>query len=167
MALSTLADLFHDTLRDVYWAENHLVKALPKMAEAASSVDLADALLKHHAETQIHVQRLEQIFGILEKPVSAKKCEAMAGLSAEGDHVVEEVDDEAVRDAGIIGAAQAVEHYEIARYGTLLAWANELSLDDAAGLLEETLEEEKAADEALSGLSDTVNAEAMTEAEDA
>ena len=167
MAVSTLADLFHDTLRDVYWAENHLVKALPKMAEAASSVDLADAILKHHTETQTHVRRLEPIFGILDKPADAKKCEAMEGLSAEGDHVIEEVDDEAVRDAGIIGAAQAVEHYEIARYGTLLAWANELGLDDAAGLLEDTLEEEKAADEALSGLSDTVNAEAVTEVEDA
>lgn len=167
MPVSSLVDLFHDTLRDVYWAEKHLVKALPKMAEAASSTELAEAILKHQAETETQVERLEQVFEMIEKPTSAKKCEAMAGLSAEGDHVIEEVDDEAVRDAGIIGAAQAVEHYEIARYGTLAAWATQLGLDDAAALLEETLAEEKAADDTLSALSETLNAEALTEAETA
>jgi ferritin-like metal-binding protein YciE len=160
MTVSTLSDLFYDTLRDVYWAEKHLVKALPKMAKAASSTELADAILKHQAETETHVERLERVFGIIDKTARAKKCEAMVGLSAEGDHVLEEVDEDPVRDIGIIGAAQAVEHYEIARYGTLAAWARQLGLKDAAKLLAETLEEEKAADQTLSQLAETVNAEA-------
>jgi ferritin-like metal-binding protein YciE len=160
MPVSSLTDLFHDTLRDVYWAEKHLVKALPKMAKAASSADLTEAILKHQAETETHVERLEKVFSIIDKAARAKKCEAMVGLSAEGDHVLEEVEDDEVRDVGIIGAAQAVEHYEIARYGTLAAWAKQLGLNDAAKLLAETLEEEKAADETLNELAETINAEA-------
>lgn len=160
MPVSSLMDLFHDTLRDVYWAEKHLVKTLPKMAKAASSTELADAILKHHAETEGQVERLEQVFGMIDKAARAKKCEAMVGLSAEGDHVLEEIEDEEVRDVGIIGAAQAVEHYEIARYGTLAVWAKQLGLTDAVDLLVETLEEEKAADEKLSQLADSINADA-------
>lgn len=163
MAMQSLADLFHDTLRDVYWAEKHLVKALPKLAKAASSVKLADALTSHRAETEEQVARLERVFEMIGETPRAKKCEAMVGLSAEADHVVEETEQEAVRDAGIVGAAQAVEHYEIARYGTLIAWARLLGHDDAAELLEETLAEEEAADEKLSMVSEGVNQEADTE----
>jgi ferritin-like metal-binding protein YciE len=167
MSVTSLSDLFHDTLRDIYWAEKHLVKALPKMAKAAANPELAEAITKHQAETDTHVARIEQVFEIIDKSARAKKCEAMVGLSAEGDHVLEEVDDETVRDVGIIGAAQAVEHYEIARYGTLAAWARQLGHDDAAELLEETLAEEKAADEALSGIADRVNSDAERETETA
>jgi ferritin-like metal-binding protein YciE len=165
MSVNSLTDLFHDTLRDIYWAEKHLVKALPKMAKAASSTELSEAILKHQAETELHVERLEQVFEMIGKAPRAKKCEAMVGLSAEGDHVMEEVEDDTVRDVGIIGAAQSVEHYEIARYGTLAAWAKQLGLDDAVELLVTTLKEEKAADEILSGLADTINVEAEAEAE--
>jgi ferritin-like metal-binding protein YciE len=159
MSVTSLSDLFHDTLRDIDWAEKHLVKALPKMAKAAANPELAEAIIKHQAETEMHVERIEQVFEIIDKSARAKKCEAMVGLSAEGDHVLEEVDDETVRDVGIIGAAQAVEHYEIARYGTLAAWARLLGHDDAAELLEETLAEERAADETLSGIADRVNSD--------
>ena len=166
MATSTLSDLFYDTLRDVYWAEKHLLKALPKLAKNASSEDLAQAFTDHKEETEGHVERLEQVFKILDKTARAKKCEAMVGLSAEADHVLEEVDDETVRDVGIIAAAQAVEHYEMARYGALTAWAKLLGHDDAAELLAATLEEEKVADELLTSLSETINlqAEAAREA---
>lgn len=160
MPVTNLSDLFHDTLRDVYWAEKHLVKTLPKIAKAASTAELAEAILKHHAETETHVERLEKVFRILDKTARGKKCEAMVGLSAEGDHVIEEVEDDLVRDVGIIGAAQAVEHYEIARYGTLAAWAKQLGLPDAVKLLVQTLEEEKVADETLSQLADEINTEA-------
>ena len=165
MSVSTLNDLFYDTLRDVYWAEKHLLKALPKLAKKAESEELAAALESHRAETEGHVERLEQIFEMIDKAARAKKCEAMVGLSAEADHVLKEVEDKTVRDVGIIGAAQAVEHYEIARYGALAAWAKQLGMDDAAELLVQTLEEEKAADEKLSTLADTINAGAeMAEA---
>ena len=160
MSVSTLMDLFHETLRDVYWAEKHLLKALPKMAKKAESEELADAFESHRAETEGHVARLEQIFEMIDKAARAKKCEAMVGLSAEADHVMQEVEERSVRDVGLIGAAQAVEHYEIARYGTLAAWAKLLGLNDAVKLLVKTLEEEKAADEKLSTLSDSLNPEA-------
>jgi ferritin-like metal-binding protein YciE len=160
MPVSTLNDLFHDTLRDVYWAEKHLLKALPKLAKKTEHAELAEALESHRAETEGHVERLEQIFEMIDKAARAKKCEAMVGLSAEADHVLKEVDDKMVRDVGIIGAAQAVEHYEIARYGALAAWAKQLGMDDALELLVETLEEEKAADEKLNTLADAINAEA-------
>jgi ferritin-like metal-binding protein YciE len=160
MPVSSLNDLFHDTLRDVYWAEKHLVKSLPKMAKAAASSELATAILNHRAETETHVERLERIFEIIEKTARAKKCEAMVGLSAEGEHVLEEVEDEQIRDVGIIGAAQAVEHYEIARYGTLAAWAKQLGLNEAVKLLLVTLKEEKAADEKLSELAESINTDA-------
>jgi ferritin-like metal-binding protein YciE len=163
MATETLNDLFYDTLRDMYWAEKHLLKALPKLAKKASNPDLIQALENHLEETETHVQRLERVFEIIDKPARAKKCEAMVGLSAEADHVLEETEKGMVRDAGIIGAAQAVEHYEIARYGTLAAWAEILELIDAKNLLGQTLEEEEAADELLTEVSEGVNPSAEAE----
>jgi ferritin-like metal-binding protein YciE len=160
MAADALLDLFHDTLRDIYWAEKHLLKALPKLAKNAANPELGQALEDHRRETEGQVERLERVFAIIDKAARGKKCEAMVGLSAEADEVLEEVDDDMVRDAGIIGAAQAVEHYEIARYGTLKAWAKLLGEDEAADLLDQTLEEEKAADKKLTMLSDSINLEA-------
>jgi ferritin-like metal-binding protein YciE len=157
MALDSLDALFEDTLRDVYYAEKKLTKILPKMAKKAGASELADAFLSHATETEGHVKRLEKIFGMIDKAARGKKCEALEGLSAEGDHVMEEAETEAVLDAGLIASAQAVEHYEIARYGTLIAWAGQLNMSDAASLLEETLAEEKAADEKLSGLAEKIN----------
>ena len=163
MATETLNDLFYDTLRDVYWAEKHLVKALPKLAKKASSPELVEALENHRDQTQGHIGRLEQVFEMIDRPARAKKCEAMVGLSAEADHVIEEGEKGPVRDAGIIGAAQAVEHYEIARYGTLAAWAKILGLPKVKNLLGQTLDEEEAADALLTTVSDSVNPSAEAE----
>jgi ferritin-like metal-binding protein YciE len=157
MPLATLDALFEDTLRDMYYAEKKLVKTLPKMAKKATSEDLADAFNTHKTETEGHVKRIEEIFEMLGKAARAKKCEAMEGLTKEGAHVMEEAEEDGVLDAGLIASAQAVEHYEIARYGTLIAWANQLDLSDAAALLEENLSEEKAADEKLTSIAETVN----------
>ncbi|MGE3876290.1 MAG: ferritin-like domain-containing protein [Parvibaculaceae bacterium] len=157
MPLNTLDALFEDTLRDMYYAEKKLVKTLPKMAKKASSEDLADAFTSHKTETEGHVERIEKVFEILGRPARAKKCEAMEGLAKEGTHVMDEAEEDGVLDAGLIASAQAVEHYEIARYGTLIAWANQLDLKDAVSLLEENLAEEKAADEKLSSIAETVN----------
>jgi ferritin-like metal-binding protein YciE len=154
MAVKNLEDLFHETLKDIYYAEKKLVKTLPKMAKKASSPDLKSAIQEHLAETETQVQRLEQIFEAMGKRAVSKKCEAMDGILKEADEVTSEIEDERALDAGIISSAQTVEHYEIARYGTLVSWANELGMSDAAGLLEETLEEEKAADQKLSGLAE-------------
>jgi ferritin-like metal-binding protein YciE len=163
MSAATLADLFHDTLRDVYWAEKHLLKALPKLAKASSSPELYDAFLAHREETEAQVQRLEQVFEMIDKTARAKTCEAMVGLSEEANHVVEEVETGRVRDAGLIAAAQAVEHYEIARYGALAAWAKQLGMQDAAMLLGQTLKEEEAADKKLNALSSRINAAAESD----
>jgi ferritin-like metal-binding protein YciE len=160
MAMDTLTSLFEDMLRDMYYAEKKLTKILPKMAKKATTEELAEAFTSHASETQGHVERLEEVFQMLGKTARAKKCEALEGLSAEGDHVMEEAEDENVLDAGLIASAQAVEHYEMARYGTLIAWATQLEMPEAADLLKETLEEEKAADEKLNGLSEAVNAAA-------
>jgi ferritin-like metal-binding protein YciE len=157
MPLNTLDALFEDTLRDMYYAEKKLVKTLPKMAKKASSGELADAFNSHKTETEGHVERIEKVFEMLGKTARAKKCEAMEGLAKEGAHVMEEADKDGVMDAGLIASAQAVEHYEIARYGTLIAWANQLDLSDVAALLEENLAEEKAADEKLTSIAETVN----------
>jgi ferritin-like metal-binding protein YciE len=157
MAMDSLEALFEDTLRDMYYAEKKLTKILPKMAKKATTEELSEAFTSHAAETQGQVERLEKVFKLLDKTARAKKCEALEGLSAEGDHVMEEAEDDGVMDAGLIASAQAVEHYEIARYGTLIAWANQLAMSDAANLLSESLEEEKAADEKLSGLAESVN----------
>jgi ferritin-like metal-binding protein YciE len=155
MAVSTLEDLFHETLKDIYYAEKKLTKVLPKMAKKAGSPDLKAAIQEHLTETEGHVKRLEQIFEDMGKRAVSKKCEAMDGILKEADEVTGEIEDKRTLDAGIISSAQTVEHYEIARYGTLVSWANELGMSDAAGLLEATLEEEKAADEKLSGLAES------------
>lgn len=149
MAEKSLKDLFVTTLKDVYHAEKQILKALPKMAKNAESDELKEALEHHRKETEGQVERLEEVFKLLGMKPSAKTCEAIKGLLAEGEEVIEECEDGKVCDAGMIAAAQAVEHYEIARYGTLRAWAEELGMEDAAGLFEETLEEEKKADETL------------------
>jgi ferritin-like metal-binding protein YciE len=157
MPMDSLEALFEDTLRDIYYAEKKLTKILPKMAKKATTEDLAEAFTSHAEETRGQVQRIEQVFKLLDKTPRAKKCEALEGLSAEGDHVMEGAEDGGVMDAGLIASAQAVEHYEIARYGALIAWANQLGMNDAAELLSESLEEEKAADEKLGGLAESVN----------
>jgi ferritin-like metal-binding protein YciE len=161
MSLATLDDLFHNTLRDMYYAEKKLLKALPKMAKASSNTELAEAFQNHLSETEDQVGRIEQVFEIIAKTPRAKKCPAMDGLVEEGEEVIEEGDDDNVKDAGMIAAAQAVEHYEIARYGALVAWANRLDLSDAASLLEESLAEEKAADELLNKIAKDVNESAQ------
>jgi|SRR5437762_928144 len=157
MALDSLNALFEDSLRDMYYAEKKLTRILPKMSKKATNPELADAFTSHAEETQDQVDRIEQVFGMIDKTPRAKKCEALEGLSAEGDHVMEEAEEDGVMDAGLVASAQAVEHYEIARYGTLIAWANQLDMSDAASLLEESLAEEKAADEKLTGIAGQVN----------
>jgi ferritin-like metal-binding protein YciE len=154
MAVKSLDDLFYDTLRDIYYAEKKLVTALPKMAKLAQSSELRQAMQKHLDETREHVQRLEQVFETLGKRATAKKCEAMDGIIAEAEEVASEIKAEEVLDAALISSAQTVEHYEIARYGTLCAWARELGMEDAEKLLQQTLEEEKATDEKLSMLAE-------------
>jgi ferritin-like metal-binding protein YciE len=159
----TLEKLFHDTLRDVYYAEKKLVKTLPKLARKATNEALSQAFTDHLAETEGQVARLENVFKLIEKSPRGKTCPAMDGLVEEGSELMEELDPGSLLDAGLIGAGQAVEHYEIARYGTLCAWAEQLGLNNAKDLLGQTLEEEKAADEKLSALSDEINAEAGSE----
>ena len=161
MPLNTLNALFEDTLRDMYYAEKKLVKTLPKMAKSANDEELSSAFTSHLTETMGQVQRLEKVFDIIGRPARAKKCEAMEGLTKEGAHVMEEADDDGVMDAGLIASAQAVEHYEIARYGTLIAWANELDIAGAGALLEQNLAEEKAADKKLSDIADKINPSAQ------
>ncbi|MDA6071119.1 ferritin-like domain-containing protein [Flavobacterium sp. AC] len=145
-AATELKELFIDSLKDIYWAENALVGALPKMAANATSASLASAIKEHHAVTQNQVARLEQVFELVGEKAEGKKCEAMAGLLKEGDSILEETVPGAVRDAGIIAASQKIEHYEIATYGTLVAFAKTLGENDAAKLLTQTLAEEKEAD---------------------
>jgi len=144
--MESLEDLMHDELKDIYDAEKQLTKALPKLAKKASNDQLRQAIEQHLQETQGHVERLEQIFEQLGMPARGKKCDAMKHLIEEGNDMIAEADEEAVRDAVMIASAQKVEHYEIASYGTLRTWANMLEKNDAAALLEETLEEEKEAD---------------------
>jgi ferritin-like metal-binding protein YciE len=158
MAVKTLNDLFVETLKDLYYVEKKLVKTLPKMAQKATSPELKEAIDEHLTETETHVQRLEQIFELLDKKASAKTCEALEGLLKEADEVTGEIDDDQTLDAAIISSAQTVEHYEIARYGTLACWATEIGNTEVAELLEQTLEEEKAADEKLSEIAeDAIN----------
>lgn len=145
-AATELKELFVDSLKDIYWAENALVGALPKMAANASSPGLASAILEHLDITEFQVDRLKQVFDLLGEKAEAKKCEAMAGLLKEGDSILEETTPGPVRDAGIIAASQKIEHYEIATYGTLVAFAKTLGENDAAKLLTQTLAEEKEAD---------------------
>lgn len=145
-AAADLRDLFLDSLKDIYWAENALVGALPKMAANATAAALRSAITEHLLVTELQVTRLEKIFDLLGEKAEGKKCEAMAGLLKEGDTILEETSPGAVRDAGIIAASQKIEHYEIATYGTLAAFAKSLGENDAAKLLTQTLAEEKEAD---------------------
>ncbi|HZR60270.1 MAG TPA: ferritin-like domain-containing protein [Xanthobacteraceae bacterium] len=150
----TLDDLFEETLKDIFYAENKILKALPKMAKAAQSDDLKAAFEKHLEETEEHVSRLEQVFKMIEVAPRGKKCEAIEGIIEEGADIMKEFKGAPALDAGLVSAAQAVEHYEIARYGTLKRWAEMMGLDEAVQLLEETLEEEKNTDAALTELAD-------------
>src|SRR6187551_1254832 len=151
-----LDDLFHDTLKDIYFAEKKILSTLPKMAKAAQSKELKAAFEKHHGETEGQIERLEKVFAAIEKKPQGKTCAAIVGITDEGAEIMEEYKGSPALDAGLLAAAQAVEHYEISRYGTLIAWAEELGLDDAAvSLLEETLEEEEATDEALTEIAKT------------
>jgi len=145
-AAANLRDFFIDSLKDIYWAENALVGALPKMAANATSSSLANAILEHLEVTKNQVSRLEKVFDLVGEKAEEKKCEAMAGLLKEGDGILEETEPGAVRDAGIIAASQKIEHYEITSYGTLSAFAKTLGENDAAKLLTQTLAEEKEAD---------------------
>jgi len=160
-----LEELFVDELKDIYWAEKHLLKALPKMAKAATSDTLRKAFTEHLAATQNHVNRLEKAFGLLGEKVQAKKCEAMAGLTKEGEGIIEDTEKGTVtRDVGLIMAAQKVEHYEIATYGSLAQLAKTLGKNDVAKLMVETLEEEREADQLLTNIAENnINVEATTE----
>jgi ferritin-like metal-binding protein YciE len=159
-----LSDLFHDTLKDVYFAENKILKTLPKMAKAAQSKDLKAAFVKHERETRGQVKRLEGVFKILGKPARAKTCDAILGITDEGAEIMKEYKGMPALDAGLLAAAQAVEHYEMSRYGTLRTWAEELGMPDAVALLDATLAEEKATDAALTTLAKSVvNVEAEAE----
>ena len=160
---SALLELFVDQLKDIYWAEKHLLKALPKMQKAATTQELQSALETHTEQTQVHVERLEEVFELLEEKAQAKKCEGMEGLVEEGQSVIDETEKgAATRDVGIIISAQKVEHYEIATYGTLAAFAKVLGHKEALKNLLKTLEEEKKADELLTGIADTaLNSAAM------
>lgn len=160
-AASGLTELFEDGLKDIYWAEKALTKALPLMAKNATSPELIDAINNHLIETEEQIARLEKVFEIIGKKASAKKCDAMEGLIEEGKGILEETEVGVVRDAGIIAASQKIEHYEIATYGTLRQFAETLGLPEAAALLEETLDEEKGADKKLTEVAvNAVNLEA-------
>lgn len=148
----TLDDLFLDTLKDIYYAEKQIVKTLPKMAKAASSPQLKAGFEKHLEESEGHIDRLEKVFDILGKPARGKTCDAILGIIEEGKSIIEDFKGTIALDAGLISSAQAVEHYEIARYGTLRTWAEQLGLTDAARLLQQTLDEEEATDQKLTQL---------------
>ena len=157
----TLQDLFHDTLKDIYFAEKKILSALPKMAKAANSDELRAAFEKHERETEGQVDRLEQVFEILGEAPKGKTCDAILGLIEEGQEIMKEYKGNPALDAGLLAAAQAIEHYEISRYGTLKTWAGELGMDEVVRLLDTTLAEEKKTDEALTQLAETlVNQEA-------
>jgi ferritin-like metal-binding protein YciE len=151
----TLRDLFHDTLKDIYFAEKKILTALPKMAKAAQSEDLKAAFEKHEGETEEQVNRLEQVFEEIDAKPQGKTCDAIMGIIEEGQEIMKEYKGQPALDAGLLAAAQAVEHYEISRYGTLKTWAQELGLEQAVKLLDETLEEEKATDAALTELAES------------
>ena len=162
---SLLQELFHDELKDIYWAEKHLLKALPKMAKAATSEELSQSFTDHLEATKEHVSRLEEAFELLGEKAQAKKCEAMAGLTKEGDGIIEDTEKGTLtRDVGLIMAAQKVEHYEIATYGSLAQLAKTLGKNDIAALMIQTLNEEKEADELLTGIAENnINVEAAAE----
>lgn len=150
----TLEDLFLENLKDIYYAERKILVALPKLAKAVKSGELRAAFEKHVHETQGQVERLQQVFKMLKQPPKGKTCPAILGLVEEGEEVMEEFEDSPALDAGLLSGAQAVEHYEMARYGTLVAWAQQLGMADAARLLQQTLDEEKKTDAALNKLAE-------------
>ena len=156
-----LDELFHDTLKDIYFAEKKIFATLPKMAKAAQAPELKKAFEKHRGETEIQIQRLEKVFAAIEKKPQGKKCAAIVGITDEGAEIMQDYKGSPALDAGLLAAAQAVEHYEISRYGTMKTWAMELGLSEAARLLDQTLEEEKKTDEALTVIAkNVVNQEA-------
>ncbi|RUT29324.1 ferritin-like domain-containing protein [Arsenicitalea aurantiaca] len=149
MAIKSLDDLFLHTLKDVYFAENHLTKKLPIMAAKAWNKELTELFEEHLAETRVQIERLERVFEVLGQKPAGEECPAIEGITEEAEELIEEIKDKTTLDAALIASAQAVEHYEITRYGTLIAWAKELGQDEVADLLRETLAEEKAADSKL------------------
>ena len=156
MADKKLDDLFYDTLKDIYFAERQILKALPKMAKAAQSKELKSAFLTHRDETEQHVERLQQVFEIIGKRAQGKTCEAIKGILEEGEEIMDEYSESEALDAGLAASAQAVEHYEMSRYGTLRTWAAQLGKNDVVKLLDATLQEEKKTDALLSKLAETV-----------
>jgi ferritin-like metal-binding protein YciE len=152
----TLDDLFLDTIKDIYYAEKQIVKTLPKMAKAATAPELKAGFEQHAEETQGHIERLEQVFELIGKPARGKTCDAILGILEEGKSIMEDFKGTVALDAGLVSAAQAVEHYEIARYGTLKTWATQLGLTEAAALLDATLKEEVATDKKLTQVATTV-----------
>lgn len=164
---SMLKEFFIDELKDIYWAEKHLIKAIPKMQKAATSAELQQAFAGHLETTKTHVSRLEEVFELLDHKAVAKKCEAMEGLTKEGESIIEDTEEgTATRDVGLILAAQKVEHYEISTYGGLTQLAKTLGLNNVAKLLHTTLQEEKEADELLTGIAEShVNNESLRERE--
>nr|WP_315150416.1 ferritin-like domain-containing protein [uncultured Flavobacterium sp.] len=166
-AAEGLRELFVDSLKDIYWAEKALTKALPKMAKNATSEDLIATINDHLVVTEEQITRLEQVFDLIGEKATAKKCDAMEGLIKEGESIVEETEVGAVRDAGIIAASQKIEHYEIATYGTLAAFAQTLGEEEAVALLQQTLDEEKEADTLLTEVAyNNINFEAAAEDEE-
>lgn len=153
-AEKTLNDLFLDTLKDIYYAEKQILKALPKMAKSAESTEVRKAFETHTRETEGQVKRLEQVFDMLGKPARGKTCPAINGMIEEGKEIMDDFKKTEALDAGLVSAAQAVEHYEIARYGTLRTWATQLGMRDAARLLDQTLQEEKRTDQLLTQIAE-------------
>lgn len=162
---SRLMEFFYGELKDIYWAEKHLVKTLPKMAKAATSLELKAAFTAHLAETKVHCERLEKVFGLIDMKAQAKKCEAMEGIIKEGEGIIEETEaGTATRDVGLIFAGQKVEHYEIATYGGLVQLAKTLGLEDCADVMTQSLNEEKKADEGLTDIAENnINYESAEE----
>lgn len=160
--MKTLQDLFEDMLKDIYYAEKKILKELPKMAKKASDPELKMAFESHLGETEGQVERLEQVFKLIDKPAKGKKCPAIEGIAEEAAEIMEEAENDEVRDAGLIAAAQAVEHYEMARYGTMVEWARQLGHTKVVKLLEETLKQEKGADAKLTKLAESgINEQAL------
>ena len=165
MTAKTMNDLLITFMQDVYYAERQILKALPKMAKASENEELKDALTHHRGETEGQIERLQKAFEALGKRARGRTCEAINGLIEEGDEIVEAFEAGTVRDAGILACAQAVEHYEMARYGTIVAWAKVVGADDVARLMQETLDEEKKADTTLNQLAQRrINQQAVREA---
>lgn len=155
MPVKSMEDLFVETLKDIYYAEKQILKALPGMIHKADDAKLKTALETHRKETEGQVGRLEEVFQIMDVPARGKKCDAIEGIIAEAKEHMDDIEDALVRDAGMIGSAQAVEHYEITRYGTLIAWAKQIGQNDAVSFLEANLAEEKRADELLTQIAES------------